>query len=110
LLIIILFFKIFSIAEISSPPNLNIFGLFLISIIVDSRPIDDFPPSSTYLTFFPKSSFTSFELTALTFEDGLALGAAKGKSSFFNKFLVTGCFGNLTANVFFFVSYNFRDS
>ncbi len=26
-----------------------------------------------------------------------ALGAAKGKSNFFNKLLATGCFGNLTA-------------
>ena len=68
---------------------------------MDSTPIDDFPPSSTYFTFFPKSSLTSLELTALTFEDGLALGAAKGKSSFLNKFLVTGCFGNLTAKNFF---------
>ena len=31
----------------------------------------------------------------------LALGAARGKLSFFNKFLAIGCFGNLTANVFF---------
>ena len=31
----------------------------------------------------------------------LALGAAKGKLSFFNKLLVIGCFGNLTAKVFF---------
>ena len=95
------FFKVLSIAEISRPPSLNIFGLFLISIIVDSRPTDDFPPSSTYFTLFPKSSLTSLELTALTFENGLALGAANGKSSFFNKFLVTGCLGNLTAKVFF---------
>ena len=95
-------FKAFSIVEISRPPNLNIFGSFLISIIVDSSPIDDFPPSSIYFTFFPKSSFTSAELTALTFEERLALGAAKGKLRFFNKFLVTGCFGNLTAKVFFY--------
>ena len=69
--------------------------------MVDSRPIKDFPPSSTYLIFFPKSSFTSAELTALTFEERLALGAAKGKLSFFNKHLAIGCFGNLTAKVFF---------
>ena len=94
------FFKVLSIAEISSPPNLNIFGLFLISIIVDSIPIDDLPPSSTYLIFLPKSSLTLSEQTALIFDDKLALGAAKGKNNFFNKFLVTGCFGNLTAKEF----------
>ena len=54
LLIIIFLFKTFSIFEISNPPNLNIFGLFLTSIMVDSSQLDDFPPSSTYLNFFPK--------------------------------------------------------
>jgi hypothetical protein len=54
------------------------------------------------LFFFQNHLFTSAELTALTFEDKLALGAAKGKFNFFNKFLVTGCFGNLTAKVFFY--------
>ena len=94
-------FKALSIVETSRPPNLNIFSLFLVSIIVDSSPIDDFPPSRIYFIFFPKSSLTSAELTALTFDDRLALGAAKGKLSFFSKFLVMGCFGNLTAKVFF---------
>ena len=69
--------------------------------MVDSSPIDDFPPSNIYLIFLPKSSLTSAELTALTLDDKLALGATKGKFNFFNKFLVTGCFGNLTATVFF---------
>ena len=87
--------------KFSKPPNLNIFGLPLRSIIVDSSPIVDFPPSRIYLIFFPKSSLTSAELTALTFDDKLALGAAKGKFSLFNKFLVIGCLGNLTAKVFF---------
>ena len=68
---------------------------------MDSRPIDDLPPSSIYLIFFPKSSLTSEELTALILEDIFALGAAKGKLIFFNKFLVTGCLGNLTAKDFF---------
>ena len=31
----------------------------------------------------------------------LALGAAKGNLIFFNNFLVIGCFGNLTARLFF---------
>ena len=68
-----------------------------------------FLPLKIYFNFFPKSSLTSAELTALTLDDKLALGAAKGKSNFFNKFLVMGCFGNLTAKVFFFVSCYFRD-
>ena len=86
---------------ISRPPNLKIFGFFLKSIIVDSTPIFDLPPSSIYLILFPKSSLTSLEVTALTLEEIFALGAAIGKLSSFNKFLVTGCFGNLTASVFF---------
>ena len=86
---------------ISKPPNLKIFGFFLRSIIVDSTPIDDFPPSSMYFIFFPKSSLTSEEVTALTLEEIFALGAAIGNLKFFNRFLVTGCFGNLKASVFF---------
>mgnify|MGYP007000306708 CR=1 len=53
-----------------------------------------------YLILLPKSSLTLSEQTALTLDDMLALGAAKGKFNLFNKFLVTGCFGNLTAKVF----------
>ena len=53
--------------------SLKIFTSFLRSIIVDSRPIDALPPSSIYLIFFPKSSLTSEEQTALTFDDKLAL-------------------------------------
>ena len=41
------------------------------------------------------------EVTALTLEEIFALGAAIGNLSSFNKFLVMGCFGNLTARVFF---------
>ena len=93
----------FSISEISKPPNLRIFGLFLRSIIVDSSPIEDLPPSKIYLIFFPKSSFTSDEQTALTLFERLALGAAKGNFSNFNNFLVIECFGNLTAK--FFISH-----
>ena len=54
-----------------------------------------------YLIFFPKSSFTSLDVTALTLDEGLALGAAKGNSKIFSNLLVTECLGNLTANVFF---------
>ena len=101
LFIKIFLFNVLLIAEISTPPNLNIVGFFLISIIVDSKPIDEFPPSSIYFIFFPKSSLTSASLNALLFEDRVALGAAKGKFSLFYRFLVPGCFCNLTAKVFF---------
>ena len=42
---IIFFFKIFLIFEISKPPNLNIAGSLTRLIIVDSTPIFDCPPS-----------------------------------------------------------------
>ena len=41
------------------------------------------------------------DVTALTLDEGLALGAAKGNSKIFSNLLVTECHGNLTANVFF---------
>ena len=53
-----------------------------------------------YFIFFPKSSLTSDEQTALTFFEIFALGAAKGKFISFNNFLAIKCFGNLTARVF----------
>ena len=56
------------------------------SMMVDSRPMDEFPPSSTYFIFFPKSSLTSAVLTELTLEDILALGAAKGNLVFLIEF------------------------
>ena len=34
-------------------------------------------------------------------EDIFALGAANGKSILFKRLLMTGCFGNLTAKLFF---------
>ena len=49
--LLISFFNVFFIDERSKPPNLNILGLFLISIIVDSTPIEDFPPSIMNLIF-----------------------------------------------------------
>ena len=100
LFIVIFFLSIFWIVETFKPPNLKIWGFFLRSIIVDSTPIDDFPPSSTYFILFPKSSFTSADVTALTLDEGLALGAAKGNSKIFSNFLVTECLGNLIANDF----------
>ena len=103
-----IFMQYFFLFKISSPPNLRISGDFLTSIIVDSSPIEDLPPSNTYLIFFPKSSLTSDEQTALNLFERLALGAAKGNFNLFNKFLVIGCFGNLTANVFFLLVTNFE--
>ena len=47
-------------------------------IIVDSMPIEQVPPSKIYLILLPNSSLTSFTLTALTFVEILALGAASG--------------------------------
>ena len=105
---LIFLFITFSILEIFNPPNLKIIGFFLKSKIVDSSPIEDFPPSRIYLIFFPKSSLTSAEVTALIFEDKLALGAAKGYSNFLSKSLVIGCFGNLTAREFFLLVTNFE--
>ena len=60
----------------------------------------DLPPFKIYLIFFPKSSFTSDGDTELSLEDILALGAAKGYSNFFSKYLIIGCLGNLTAREF----------
>ena len=57
--ITILFLNIFSIFEISSPPNLNIIGLAVRLIIVDSTPIWHLPPFKIYLIFDPNSSITS---------------------------------------------------
>ena len=54
-----------------------------------------------YFIFFPKSSLTSLDVTALTLDEGLALGAAKGNSKILSYLLVTECRGNLSANVFF---------
>ena len=70
--------KVFWIFEISKPPNLNIVGLPIRLIIVDSMPIAHAPPSKIYLILLPNSSLTSFILTALTFVEILALGAASG--------------------------------
>ena len=38
-------------------------------------------------------------------EDIFALGAANGKSILFKRLLMTGCFGNLTAKLFFFICH-----
>ena len=76
--ILIFFCKTFSIFLIFNPPNLNILGFFIRSIIVDSTPILHLPPSKIYLTFDPNSSFTSDAWTALSLVEIFALGAANG--------------------------------
>ena len=52
------------------------------SIIVDSTPILRSSTLKYIFNFFPKSSLTSKEHTALNFEDIFALGAARGNLSF----------------------------
>ena len=52
------------------------------------------------------AGFAGSTADALTLFERLALGAAKGKFNLFNKFLVIGCFGNLTAKVFFLLVTN----
>ena len=89
----------------SKPPSLKILGLPTREIIVDSKPIDDLPPSNTNLILFPNSFLISLEHTQLTLEEILALGAAKGYLNIFKSFFVSVCFGNLIASVFFFFSY-----
>ena len=82
-------------------PGLNIFGLFVKSIIVDSNPILLLPPSNINLILFLNSSTTSFDEVGLSLENIFALGAASGTFNKLRSFLVTVCFGNLTAIVFF---------
>ena len=78
MLVLILNPNVSWILEISKPPNLNIVGLPVRFIIVDSMPIEHFPPSKIYLIFLPNSSLTSVAWTALIFVEILALGAANG--------------------------------
>ena len=66
-------------------PGLNIVGLPVKSIIVDSRPILDCPPSIINLILFLNSSKTSFADVGLNFEEILALGAASGNSKILSK-------------------------
>ena len=82
-------------------PGLNIFGLLVKSIIVDSKPILLFPPSKINLILFLNSSTTSFDEVGLSLEDIFALGAARGTFNKLSNFLAILCFGNLTAIVFF---------
>ena len=60
----------------------------------------DTPPSRTNLIFLPNSSITSSLVTGLILVEILALGAARGYFKILRSFLVTECFGNLTAKVF----------
>ena len=70
--------KTFSIFETFKPPNLNMVGLLVRWIIVDSNPILHFPPSKINFIPSPNSSFTSLAWTALSLVEIFALGAAKG--------------------------------
>ena len=82
-------------------PGLKIDGLPVRSIIVDSRPISHWPPSSIILIFFPNSSNTSCAEVGLSFDEIFALGAASGNFKILSKSLATLCFGILIATVFF---------
>ena len=75
---LIFFPRIFFIFETSKPPNLNIEGLLVRLIIVDSNPILHFPPSNIYFILEPNSSLTSVACTALNPVEIFALGAANG--------------------------------
>ena len=101
LLIFIFFLKIIPIFSGVIDPGLNILGLVVKSIMVDSNPISLLPPSKINLILFLNSSTTSFDEVGLSLEDILALGAASGTFNKFSNFLVTLCLGNLTAIVFF---------
>ena len=81
-------------------PGLIIFIFPYKFITVDSNPIFDLPPSKTKLIFFPNSSITSRALIGLILVDIFALGIARGKFNFFNKFFIILCLGNLTAIIF----------
>ena len=83
-------------------PGLNIFGLFVTSITVDSIPILDLPPSIIIFNFFLNSSNTSEALTGLRLEEKFALGIANGNFKNFKIVFITLCFGNLIATVFRF--------
>ena len=71
------------------------------SIIVDSKPILHWPPSSINLILPPNSSLTSLAHVGLSLDEIFALGAARGTSNILSKFLATLCLGILTAIVFF---------
>ena len=70
--------RIFFIFEFSRPPNLNISGLPVKFMIVDSIPTLHVPPSRTNFTLFPNSSLTSDAFTELSLVEIFALGAAIG--------------------------------
>ena len=93
-------FKILLIFSTIIAPGLKISGLWVKSIIVDSRPISDLPPSIINLTLSPNSSTTSLAQVGLSLDAIFALGAARGTSNIFSKFLATLCLGILTAIVF----------
>ena len=83
------------------PPGLKTEGSPVRSTIVDSSPILHRPPLSINLILFPNSSNTSCADVGLSFDEIFALGAASGNFNIPSKFLITLCFGILTAMVFF---------
>ena len=82
-------------------PGLKIAGLSVKSIIVDSMPILQDPPSRMNFILFPNSSTTSLADVGLSFDEIFALGAASGVFKIFSNFLAILCLGILTATVFF---------
>ena len=107
-------FKIIIALPFSAPPTTSIpFAVVFVNSSILARvpgPADLEATEETiseYLTFFPNSSLTSKAVTGLNCEKILALGAAKGKSSFDNKFCVILFFGNLIAIVFLLSFTNF---
>ena len=102
MLVIIFFFNIFLIFSAVIIPGLKIVGVFVKSIIVDSKPILHCPPSSINLIFLPNSSTTSLADVGLNLDEIFALGAANGTLKILRSFLATLCLGILTAIVFFF--------
>ena len=92
-------FKNFPITSEESPPSLNIFGLVVKSITVDSIPILQVPPSIIIPILLPNSSATCFAVVGLKDFDLLALGAASGHFRIFNNLIVFFSLGILTASV-----------
>ena len=69
------------------------------STIVDSRPIDDGPPSSMCRILPPRPALTWRAVVGLTYPKGLALGAASGTPASRINFRNRGCAGIRTATL-----------
>ena len=74
-----------------TPPGRSKTGIFDVrSIIVDSTPMGQGPPSSTKETVEPKNCATCSAVVGLRRPDGFALGAAMGRSSWSSKASAAG--------------------